>query len=82
MLKTILRKVLARAYLNQEEMTTALFDTESVLNSRRLTYITEDPDKFIALPPSVPDLVSTKTDHQDPLVRRSRYGRILKTTKT
>ncbi|GFS41006.1 hypothetical protein TNIN_120321 [Trichonephila inaurata madagascariensis] len=32
--------------------------------------------------PSVPDPVSTKTDHQDPLVRRSRYGRILKPTKT
>ncbi|GFY73941.1 hypothetical protein TNIN_395731 [Trichonephila inaurata madagascariensis] len=33
-------------------------------------------------PPSVSDKVSTKTDHQDPLVRRSRYGRILKPTKT
>ncbi|GFX67198.1 uncharacterized protein TNCV_2185451 [Trichonephila clavipes] len=32
--------------------------------------------------PSVPDPVSTKTNRQDPLVRRSRYGRIIKYTKT
>ncbi|GFX67195.1 uncharacterized protein TNCV_2185421 [Trichonephila clavipes] len=32
--------------------------------------------------PSVPDPVSTKTNRQDPLVRRSRYCRILKYTKT
>ncbi|GFY48416.1 hypothetical protein TNIN_175911 [Trichonephila inaurata madagascariensis] len=32
--------------------------------------------------PSAPDSASTKTDHQDPLVRRSHYGRILKPTKT
>ncbi|GFW31943.1 DUF5641 domain-containing protein [Trichonephila clavipes] len=31
--------------------------------------------------PSVLDPISTKTDHQEPLVRRSRYGRILKPTK-
>ncbi|GFV84901.1 integrase catalytic domain-containing protein [Trichonephila clavipes] len=53
MLKTILRKVLARSYLNQEEMTTVLFDAESALNSRPLTYISEDPDELIALSSSV-----------------------------
>ncbi|GFX81340.1 uncharacterized protein TNCV_2513291 [Trichonephila clavipes] len=53
MLKTILRKVLARAYLNQKEMTTVLCDAESVLNSRPLIYICEDSDEFIALSPSV-----------------------------
>ncbi|GFY70989.1 uncharacterized protein TNIN_221881 [Trichonephila inaurata madagascariensis] len=37
---------------------------------------------FTREPPSVPDPVSTKTDHQDPLVRRSRYSQILKPTKT
>ncbi|GFY72116.1 integrase catalytic domain-containing protein [Trichonephila inaurata madagascariensis] len=51
--KTILRNVLARAYLNQEEMTNILCDAESVLSSRPLTYISEDPDELIALSPSV-----------------------------
>ncbi|GFV76519.1 integrase catalytic domain-containing protein [Trichonephila clavipes] len=53
MLKTILRKVIAGAYLNQEEMTTVLCDAESVLNSRPLTYISQDPDELIAISPSV-----------------------------
>ncbi|GFX85799.1 integrase catalytic domain-containing protein [Trichonephila clavipes] len=49
MLNTILRKVLARAYLNQDVVTTALCDAENVLNSRPLTYISEDLDELIAL---------------------------------
>ncbi|GFT00660.1 integrase catalytic domain-containing protein [Trichonephila clavipes] len=52
MLKTILRKVLHRAYLNEKEMTIVLCDAESVLNSRPLTYISEEPDELIALSPS------------------------------
>ncbi|GFW01705.1 integrase catalytic domain-containing protein [Trichonephila clavipes] len=32
-------------------MTIVLCDAENVLNSRPLTYISEDPDKLIALPP-------------------------------
>ncbi|GFT80565.1 hypothetical protein TNCV_5122721 [Trichonephila clavipes] len=42
-----------RAYLNQEEMTTVLFDAKSVLNSRTLTFISKDPDELIVLSPSV-----------------------------
>ncbi|GFV77889.1 uncharacterized protein TNCV_431 [Trichonephila clavipes] len=52
MLKIILRKALARAYSNQEEMTTVLCDAESILNSQHLTYISEDLDELIAPSPS------------------------------
>ena len=53
MLKTILRKVLGRSCLSYEEMSTVLCDCESVLNSRPLTYISEEPDDLKTLTPAM-----------------------------
>ncbi|XP_051156740.1 uncharacterized protein LOC127278863 [Leptopilina boulardi] len=47
--KTILRKVLGRASLSYESLTTVLCDTEAVINSRPLTYVPEDPHDLKAL---------------------------------
>ncbi|CAG7733339.1 unnamed protein product [Allacma fusca] len=52
-LKQVLRKVLGRACLDFEEMMTVLCDSEAVVNSRPLTYISDDIDDFIPLTPSM-----------------------------
>ncbi|XP_035218013.1 uncharacterized protein LOC118191326 [Stegodyphus dumicola] len=41
-LKRILRKVLGRSSLNHEELITILCDREAIMNSRPLTYVSED----------------------------------------
>ncbi|GFV23922.1 integrase catalytic domain-containing protein [Trichonephila clavipes] len=51
LLKNILRKVLGRACLSEEELVTAMRRRE--LNSRPLTYLSEDPDELSALTPSM-----------------------------
>ncbi|XP_015916233.1 uncharacterized protein [Parasteatoda tepidariorum] len=53
MLKILLRKVLGRSCLNQDELNTILCDAESIINSRPLIYLSEDPDDLIALSPSM-----------------------------
>ncbi|GFY56199.1 fatty acid synthase [Trichonephila inaurata madagascariensis] len=52
LLKSILRKVLGRACLS-EELVTVLCDAESLINSRPLTYLSEDPDELSAFAPSM-----------------------------
>ncbi|GBM50664.1 hypothetical protein AVEN_203992-1 [Araneus ventricosus] len=51
LLKRILRKVLGRTSLNYQEMETVLCDCESQLNSRPLTYVSDDPDDLYPLTP-------------------------------
>ncbi|KAG8180888.1 hypothetical protein JTE90_018388 [Oedothorax gibbosus] len=41
-MKDLLKRVLGRALLSQEEMSTVLCDCESLMNSRPLTYISEN----------------------------------------
>ncbi|KAG8192503.1 hypothetical protein JTE90_018025 [Oedothorax gibbosus] len=41
-MKDLLKRVLGRALLSQEEMFTVLCDCESLMNSRPLTYISEN----------------------------------------
>ncbi|XP_054717350.1 uncharacterized protein LOC129226745 [Uloborus diversus] len=53
MLKRILRKVLGSSSLNYQEMETVLCDCESQLNSRPLTYISDDPDDLHPLTPEL-----------------------------
>ena len=52
-LKTILRKVLGKANLSYENLTTALCNAEAIINARPLTYISEDREDFKALTPSM-----------------------------
>lgn len=51
-MKQILRKVLGKALLTYEEMSTVLCDTESVINSRPLTYISDSDSELLPLSPS------------------------------
>lgn len=46
MMKNILRRILGKSRLNYEEMTTVLCDSEMVLNSRPLTYMSDDVNDF------------------------------------
>lgn len=53
MLKNILRRDLGKACLTFEEMTTVLCDCEMTLNSRPLTYVTEDINDLKPLTPTM-----------------------------
>ncbi|GFT81783.1 DUF5641 domain-containing protein [Trichonephila clavipes] len=53
MLKIILRRVLGKACLTYEELYTVVCDSESVINSRPLTYLSEDQEDLVALPPAM-----------------------------
>lgn len=49
--KQLLRKTLGRASLNYEELVTVLCDCEAIVNSRPLTYLSDDPEELIPLTP-------------------------------
>ncbi|CAG7815247.1 unnamed protein product, partial [Allacma fusca] len=52
-LKGHLRRVLGRASLYYEELVTILCDIESVVNSRPLTYVSEETDQFSPITPAL-----------------------------
>lgn len=52
-MKDVLKRVIGRACLSYEEMTTVLCDCESIINSRPLTYISESDSDFVPLSPSL-----------------------------
>ena len=52
MLKTILRKVLGKASLSYESLMTVLCDAEAVMNSRPLSYVSENHHDLKPLSPS------------------------------
>ncbi|BES91553.1 Pao retrotransposon peptidase [Nesidiocoris tenuis] len=52
-MKNLLRRVLGRSAVNQEEMTTLLSDCEAVINSRPLTYISQDAEDLTPLTPNM-----------------------------
>ena len=84
-LKRLLRKVLRRASLTYEELYTVLCDCEAVVNSRPLTYLSEDATDFVPLTPSmflhdikevsVPDIDATDTAS---LTKHLRYRQKLR----
>ena len=51
-LKVILRKVLGKASLSYESMSTTLCDAEAIINSRALMYVSEDSEDLMPLTPS------------------------------
>ncbi|XP_072392091.1 uncharacterized protein [Diabrotica undecimpunctata] len=51
--KGLLRKIVGRASLNYEDLLTLLCDCESIVISRPLTYLSDDPTELIALTPSM-----------------------------
>ncbi|GFU79074.1 integrase catalytic domain-containing protein [Trichonephila clavipes] len=53
MTKAILRKILRRAALDYEELITVLCDCERVINSRPLTYVSEEVDDVSPLTPEM-----------------------------
>ncbi|GFY52787.1 integrase catalytic domain-containing protein [Trichonephila inaurata madagascariensis] len=83
-LKELLRRTLGNAVLTTEELQTVLCDCESVINSRPLTYLSENSDDLVPLCPAmflvenrnldVPDI-----DYRDTvnLHKRVRYRRKL-----
>ncbi|GFX25300.1 putative RNA-directed DNA polymerase from transposon X-element [Trichonephila clavipes] len=79
-LKELLRRTLGNAILTTEELQTVLCDCESVINSRPLTYLSENSDDLVPLSPTmflvenrnldVPDIVYRDTVN---LRKRVRY---------
>lgn len=52
-LKDLLKRTLGKAVLTYEELFTVLCDCESVVNSRPLTYLSEDTDDLVPLTPAM-----------------------------
>ncbi|XP_011860574.1 PREDICTED: uncharacterized protein LOC105557822 [Vollenhovia emeryi] len=84
-LKDLLKRTLGRTSVNYEEMNTILCDCEAVINSRPLTYITEEASGTAAITPAmflrdiqedgVPDLDQISKSH---LSKSLRYRQRLK----
>jgi hypothetical protein len=53
LLKLLLCKTLGKASLTYEEFETTLFDCESVINSRTLTYVSEDGTDLAPITPNM-----------------------------
>ncbi|XP_018321246.1 uncharacterized protein LOC108734266 [Agrilus planipennis] len=52
-MKQLLRRVLGRASLNFEDLLTVICDCEAAINSRPLTYESDDPKELIAITPAM-----------------------------
>jgi hypothetical protein len=85
LLKDLLKRTLKKTSLNYEEMSTILCDCEAIINSRPLTYLTEENTEIIAITPAmfirdvreagVPDLDQINKSH---FAKRIRYRQRLK----
>ncbi|CAG7824722.1 unnamed protein product, partial [Allacma fusca] len=85
LVKRIMRRIFGKGKLNREELETSLCDIESIINSRPLTYVSEDPGELLPLTPamfmsnaisfSVPDLDEIEATKFE---KRYRYRQKLK----
>ncbi|XP_018577969.1 uncharacterized protein LOC108916245 [Anoplophora glabripennis] len=77
-MKQLLRKVLGRSSLNYEDLLTVLCDCESIINTRPLTYISNDPSDLVSLTPSMflRDLVESGLPDYDEVDRASLTKRL------
>ncbi|GFQ86040.1 integrase catalytic domain-containing protein [Trichonephila clavata] len=53
MLKELLRRNLGKASLQYDELHTIVCECEALLNSRPLTYLSEDPSDLVPITPSL-----------------------------
>ncbi|GFV02831.1 probable RNA-directed DNA polymerase from transposon X-element [Trichonephila clavipes] len=60
--KELLKRTLGRSVLKYDELYTVLCDCESIINCRPLTYMSENPEEFIPLTPSM-FLISNKNSN-------------------
>jgi hypothetical protein len=70
MVKKLLGRLLARSSLHYEELQKILCNTEAVINSRPLTYLSEDPKDLSPLTPAmfiqgIPTMGVPILDHVD-----------------
>ncbi|CAL1678890.1 unnamed protein product [Lasius platythorax] len=79
-IKELLRKVLRRALLNYEELTTILCDCEAIINSRPITYLAEDPQQLIPLSPALflQDLRNSEVPDMDIIASTEKLNRRIK----
>ncbi|KAG8182311.1 hypothetical protein JTE90_013915 [Oedothorax gibbosus] len=77
-MKDLLKRVLGRALLSQEEMFTVLCDCESLMNSRPLTYISENNKDPVPLSPSMflQDIQEWRTPDLDSVDQKSLNRRV------
>ena len=83
--KKMLRRVLKNASLTYEEMLSLLCECEAIVNSRPLTYVSEDSDELKPITPAmflqeIPEVGVPDLDHIDKtnLSRRLRYQQRLR----
>lgn len=78
MVKKLIRCVLGRACLNYEEMNSILCDCEAVINSRPLTYLSEDPNGITPVSPAMflQDIYNSKVTDIDEIDSGSLSKRI------
>ncbi|XP_058827885.1 uncharacterized protein LOC131687811 [Topomyia yanbarensis] len=85
--KTLLRKILGNAHLTESELQTALIQVESMLNSRPITPLQDNPSDEIALTPGHfligrPLNAATDPDYREvPESRLSRWERVQQLTQ-
>ncbi|GFS63514.1 integrase catalytic domain-containing protein [Nephila pilipes] len=53
MIKELLRLTLGKSVLSEEELSTVICDCENVINSRPLTYVSENPQELVPLTPAM-----------------------------